>query len=767
MEKPFPAYQGDDPHVFVCYAHADADVVYREIVWLRDQGFHIWYDEGISPGTTWRNELADSISNAKLFLFFVTPQSVDSINCQREVNFAVDHNVPVIAVHLEETDLTSGMDLTLSTIQAILKYEQSDQDYRTKLLSGASERIKRGIAATSSVAPIVRSSRTLIAAVAVLALVSGVTLGWLVFVAPASTNSGTGAEVVRAELNLDASQELSVFGMNPFTISGDGSRVAFAAAPSDAVNQGETLLYARELGTGVVSSFPGTEGAGQPFFSPGGAWIGFSAAGELKKVAAMGGAPITISKLPRGGSLQGATWTQDDRIVFNTTTHSGLKWVAASGGETMTLTEPDPNEARHALPHALPNGDILFTMFSESHSQTAYVSMQTSKVRTIDVPGNQSRSIYVPGGYLVWSTLDGSGTGSTRLMAAAFDLDTLEVGAAASLVEGVQSSGVGSAPGYYAVSKTGSLVYMSYLGPQLLARIVRVSRQGESEPLSEQRIFHYPRLAPNEQWIAVAIHGSSATDHDIFLYEVGRGTGTRFTSGVNGHLPLWTPAGDKITFARQSAGDSNDFDIYWKGLDEEGNGEPLLEAEGNQIPRSWSPDGRHLLYETDNVDSGKDLWVLTPGGTSEPFLTSTDSEHSGVFSPNGKFVAYVSDATEGNQVYVRPFPGPGRARRISVEGGIEPLWSADGLEVIYRHAKYVISVSIGTSDDGNIGELGQPEVVFQGSYTSYGLGGPNYDVSADGNRFLMLETADRGNTDTQLKLILNWTEELKRLVPKE
>ena len=112
MEKPFPAYQGDDPHVFVCYAHADADLVYREIVWLRDQGFHIWYDEGISPGTTWRNELADSISNAKLFLFFVTPQSVDSINCQREVNFAVDHNIPVIAVHLEETDLASGMDLT-------------------------------------------------------------------------------------------------------------------------------------------------------------------------------------------------------------------------------------------------------------------------------------------------------------------------------------------------------------------------------------------------------------------------------------------------------------------------------------------------------------------------------------------------------------------------------------------------------------------------------------------------------------------------------
>ena len=115
----------------------------------------------------------------------------------------------------------------------------------------------------------------------------------------------------------------------------------------------------------------------------------------------------------------------------------------------------------------------------------------------------------------------------------------------------------------------------------------------------------------------------------------------------------------------------------------------------------------------------------------------------------------------------RPFPGPGRARRISTEGGVEPLWSGDGHEVVYRHEYNVISVSIITTDDGSIGELGEPEVVFQGSFTSYSLGGPNYDVSADGNSFLMLETADRGNTDTQLKLILNWTEELKRLVPNE
>jgi dipeptidyl aminopeptidase/acylaminoacyl peptidase len=212
-----------------------------------------------------------------------------------------------------------------------------------------------------------------------------------------------------------------------------------------------------------------------------------------------------------------------------------------------------------------------------------------------------------------------------------------------------------------------------------------------------------------------------------------------------------------------------DFDIYWKGIDDEGNGEPLLRAEGRQLPRSWSPDGKQLLYETQSVESGDDLWVLPLGEAPFPILNTAANERSGVFSPDGKFIAYVSDAADGNQIYVRPYPGPGRARRVSFEGGVEPFWPADGDKLIYRSAnrKDMMSVAINTSSDGEIVELGDPDVVFSGSYTSYLFGGHNYSVSADGKRFLMLETADRGNTDTQLKLVLNWTEELERLVPKD
>ena len=134
MNKPFRAYSGDEPYVFVSYAHDDANTVYPEMQWLHDQGFNVWYDEGISPGTAWRNELAESILGAGLFLFFVTPKSVISDNCEKEVDFAIDHHIPVVTVHLRQTELPSGMELTLSSIQGIMKYDFPDQAYREKLL---------------------------------------------------------------------------------------------------------------------------------------------------------------------------------------------------------------------------------------------------------------------------------------------------------------------------------------------------------------------------------------------------------------------------------------------------------------------------------------------------------------------------------------------------------------------------------------------------------------------------------------------------------
>jgi len=163
MERPFPAYKGNEPYVFVSYAHDDDGVVYPEIQWLKSQGFNIWYDEGISPGSEWHTELAESIENSSLFLYFITPRSVKSDHCQREVHYAIDHKKPLLAVYLEASELPSGLRFSIGTVQAIMRHELTYQDYRSKLLKGTSDHIQRGIAPGSeSRSPMVAKTRLIV-----------------------------------------------------------------------------------------------------------------------------------------------------------------------------------------------------------------------------------------------------------------------------------------------------------------------------------------------------------------------------------------------------------------------------------------------------------------------------------------------------------------------------------------------------------------------------------------------------------------------------
>jgi serine/threonine-protein kinase len=763
LERPFSAYDGDEPYLFVCYAHGDAEAVYPEITWLKDQGFNIYYDEGISPGSVWRDTLANSITGAGLLLFFVSPRSVDSVNCQREVAYAVDHDIPVLAVHLEETELPSGMDLTLSTIQALRRSDLPEQDYRIKLLLGISERMPRGIAATGK--GLTQSHQSTsprpLAVAALIGIVAGLVVGWLV--SHPSAEPASASPTVRAEIALTPGHRLAWFGIMSFGLSEDGNRVAFAAAPTDSVNLDNAILFVRDLDSGVITRFPGTDRAQAPFFSPDGRWIGYWVDGSLVKVPSSGGNPALVAmqgvQAPRG-----AVWMPNDEIVFATSAHTSLQKVDAGGGPITILIEPETGGHRYAMPHRLPTGDLLFTRFStiDGSATAGHLSMATGQITWLDVSGHMGSTVYLPNGYLVWST--GDGTSGTRLMAARFDLDTLTVGPGLPVVEQVQSQGGGV--GFFNTAATGTLVYMTNFGPLLSAEMVLVGRDGSVKVLSEERVFHYPRLSPDGKWIAVSVHLTDSSSHDLYLYPTGRETGTRLTTGVNGHLPLWTPSGDRITFARFGA-DDREFDIYWKRLDEDGNGEPLLELPGSQVPRSWSADGRHLLYETRDLGASTDLWVLPLGGEPTPFLTSTSNEHSGVFSPDGRLIAYVSDITDGEQIYVRPFPGPGRVTRVSVDGGVEPAWSRNGRELVFRSRDGIrmLSSDIQFSPEGEFVQISDPVNLFSGSFTSYQLDGPSYSVSADGEQFLMLQATDRGDAGTHVNLVLNWTVELDRLLP--
>jgi|TARA_B100002003_G_scaffold251659_1_gene296530 hypothetical protein len=302
MDRPFPAYRGGEPYIFVSYAHEDSNAVFPEIQWLKDQGFNIWYDEGISPGHEWRTELGQSIERCGLFLYFVSPPSVASEHCQREVNYAMDQKRPLLVVHLEETTLPTGLGMSLSSIQAIMRHELSELDYRIKLLKGTSDHLERGVA---QIATTTNTDRKLIYAILALGLlVAGFVTDRFLFTdqqavtqAPATAASSQNSPVIRFDVPLSEDADLYLgevfgtpFGRPAFTnlaLSNDGNLLVYTAW-EEGPDGLSSRLYIRRLDRERAEPIAGTEGAGLPFFSPDDVWIGFGWGGsssiELRRV---------------------------------------------------------------------------------------------------------------------------------------------------------------------------------------------------------------------------------------------------------------------------------------------------------------------------------------------------------------------------------------------------------------------------------------------------------------------------------------------------
>ncbi|MHC4560749.1 MAG: hypothetical protein ACYS80_26005, partial [Planctomycetota bacterium] len=227
--------------------------------------------------------------------------------------------------------------------------------------------------------------------------------------------------------------------------------------------------------------------------------------------------------------------------------------------------------------------------------------------------------------------------------------------------------------------------------------------------------------------------------------------------GIN-EFPLWRPDGKQVTFSSEISGISN---IYWASADGSTAAERLISSDKSQIPNSWSPDGRLLAFRERHPITRRDIWVLPSEGsrTPSPFLVTPFNERAARFSPNGRWLAYVSDESGQNEVYVQPYPGPGRKWTVSTNGGGEPVWSADGKELFYRNRDLMMVVAVETEPDF---KAGIPRLLFEGHY-EMALGSQNYDVSADGQKFLMVRTEEE-LSPVRLQVVLNWFEELKRLV---
>ncbi len=325
-------------------------------------------------------------------------------------------------------------------------------------------------------------------------------------------------------------------------------------------------------------------------------------------------------------------------------------------------------------------------------------------------------------------------------------------------VEGVQVRPGGFAQ--FALAADGSLVYI----PARLASertLVWVDRQGAVEPLAAPpRAYVHPNLSPDGQRLAVHI---GEVNSDVWVYDISRETLTRLTFEANNRWPIWTPDGKRLTFISTRAGLRN---LFWKPADGSGSAERLTAREYPQFTASWSPDGRVLAF-TEIHPTGFDIWVLPLEGERKPrpFLQTPAYEGGAIFSPDGRWLAYESEESGRNEIYVQPFPGPGEKWQISTEGGADALWARSGRELFYRNGDQMMAVEITTEPTFS---AGIPKLLFEGRYLGGETSRAIYDVSPDGQRFLMMQSGDEQTVSpNQINVVLNWFEDLKRQVPAD
>jgi serine/threonine-protein kinase len=630
------------------------------------------------------------------------------------------------------------------------------------------EELLQESAAMPAVAAAARGSRRLlrigtIAVAAVLGVAAGVLLAW---------RSLTGGPAdrpapARVVIALPAGQQLAVGPAPALALSADGRRLVYVALQSG----GRTQLYLRPLDTFDATAISGTHGASAPFFSPDGEWIGFYANEAIQKISIQGGAPLKICDAP---PLSSAAWLQNGAVIFSTTlAGDGLWRVSADGGAPDRLTEPDAaqKEVQHVYPVPLPGQNAaLFSIITGDGVIGAVLPLDSLKWRRLpQVRASSGGAQFLPSGHLIAAQPGG-------LVAIRFNPDTGETsGSPTPLAERIAASMTG---GVFAVSQSGTLAYVPGRTSVPRRTLVAVDRDGRAAPLSDVHApYVQPRFSPNGRFVATTIE--SETGADVWIHDLQRGTRTRLTNVDSAGFAVWSPDALRVAFHAAHLGP---WSLYTRVADGSGPAEPVLTGSrpaptaawsrdpaekllpgfvptlsgaNPQYPMSWTPD-RHTLVFTERKPNGeRDIWVVEDGTDPTPFLLTPSDEGAPTLSPDGRWLAYVSDESGRNEVYVQPYPGPGGRWLISTDGGTDPAWSPDGSELYYRRADQLMAVPIQTAATLN---AGTPRLLFEGRYERSDIG-RNYDVAPDGKRFVMVRS-DEPEPSARIHVVLNWQEEV-------
>jgi serine/threonine-protein kinase len=483
----------------------------------------------------------------------------------------------------------------------------------------------------------------------------------------------------RLDVRLSPGVSLSISSTGPATaLSPDESTIAFIGRPDEG---GESRIYLRPLDQLEAEALPGTEAAYNPTFSPDGEWIAFRAKERLQKISVKGGAPVTLCNTQR---TRGIAWSDDGSIVF-AVMWGGLSRIGPNGGTPELLTNLEGNETSHRWPQVLPGGEwILFTADVGGSLSNANIVVQRlgSTERKVVWRGGQFGR-YLPTGHLVYLH-------ENSMFAAPFDLETLTIdGQPVPVLDGVATV-PGEAKAEFTFSNKGTLLYLPGMPSQREFTLEWLDRQDNLEPLfSEPARIGSAQFSPDGRHLALEIHDGRQWDISIFEWESQRLARLTFDEG-NDENPVWSPDGSIIVFSSDRYGVHN---LFWKRSDGSGESRRLTDSRYYQRPNSWHPNEPYLAFDEVANETRRDIHILRlerdgqsgwKAGETTVFANSPFVEGGANFSPDGRWLAHVSDETGIWEVYVSPFPGPGGKRQISSGGGIRALWSPDSQELFFQ-----------------------------------------------------------------------------------
>jgi serine/threonine protein kinase len=545
-----------------------------------------------------------------------------------------------------------------------------------------------------------------------------------------------------------------------FAISPDGRNLAYVAStPSP---DAKSALWIRPMDSLHARLLPGTEAAGFPFWSPDGRYIGFFAGGKLKKIGVQGGPPFVICDAPDG---RGGSWNQQGDIVFTPTVNSPIYRVSASGGPISQLTTQNPsnNETTHRWPWFLPDGRhyifLAGSTFTPSESATNSIMMGSLDSKETKLLFHTHYQAEYASGHMLFLR-------QSSLMAQPFDAKRFELtGDAVPIAEQVlEDSSIARA--WFSPSENGLLLYAE--GAVKNRQLVWFDRNGKqvgAVPGDDA----YAGIASSRDGKKLAYY-LDGTSFDVWSFDIARGVKIPLTfgasSGQGNMYPVWSPDGKYVAYTSYRDGK---YSLYQKSADGSGGETLLLEGTDHfRVPTSWSTNGKFLVYHegfsgrtyANGVPGGWSIWVVPLFGDHKayPFIQSSFSAREASFSPDGKWLAYCSNESGEYRVYVVPFPGPGGKWQVSLGDGRGPLWRRDGKEIFYLSAdNKLMAVNVESSGGGSFA-AGVARVLFDSH--SHGVFG-RYDVSADGQRFVVVYEGNRPSSST-LTSVVNWPAELKK-----